>query len=99
MEPMMELVNALNAVAQAIDRLSQNTAEKVVSEFESVIETEPVKKELTLTDVRCTLAEKSRAGFKAEVKELLQKHGADKLSDIPASEYEALLKEAELLGN
>ena len=99
MEPMMELVNALNGVAQAIDRLSQNTAEKVVSEFEPVIEAEPVKKELTLTDVRCTLAEKSRAGFKAEVKELLQKHGADKLSDILASEYEALLKEAELLGN
>lgn len=43
------------------------------------------------------LAEKSRAGHTAEVKALLTKHGADKLSDIDPAEYPALLADAEVL--
>lgn len=42
-------------------------------------------------------AEKSRAGHTAEVKALLTKHGADKLSDIDPAEYPALLADAEVL--
>lgn len=61
---------------------------------------EPVaKKEIKLADVRAVLAEKSRAGFTKEVKDLLMKHGAEKLSGIDPSEYEALLAEVEVLGN
>lgn len=56
------------------------------------------KKEIKRSDVRAVLAEKSRAGFTKEVKELLVKHGADKLSGIDTSEYEALLAEVEVLG-
>lgn len=58
-----------------------------------------VKKEIRLADVRAVLAEKSRAGFTKEVKDLLVKHGADKLSGIDPSEYETLLADAEVLGN
>lgn len=43
---------------------------------------EPEEKPLTLEEVRAVLAEKSRAGHTAEVKELLNKHGADKLSEM-----------------
>ena len=53
----------------------------------------------TLEQVRAVLADKSRHGYTAEVKALLHQHGADKLSDIVPSEYEALLAEAEALGN
>ena len=60
-----------------------------------VEKTEP--KPLTLEQVRAALAEKSRAGHTAEVKALLIKHGADKLSDIDPAEYLALLAEAEVL--
>lgn len=63
---------------------------------------EPESKEaepLTLERVRGALAEKSRAGFTAEVRELLVKHGASKLSEIDPKEYAALLAEAEVLGN
>ena len=60
---------------------------------------ETPKKQLSLTEVRAVLAEKSRAGFTKEVKELLIKHGADKLSEINPDEYEALLTEVEVLGN
>ena len=43
------------------------------------------------------LAEKSRAGHTEEVKALLNKHGADKLSEIDPTEYAALLAEGEAL--
>jgi hypothetical protein len=45
------------------------------------------------------LAEKSRAGHTAEVRALLQKHGAAKLSEIDPANYEALMKDAEVIGN
>lgn len=55
------------------------------------------EKPLTLEEVRAVLAEKSRAGHTAEVKALLTKHGADKLSDIDPAKYPALLADAEVL--
>lgn len=58
---------------------------------------EPEKK-LTLADVRAVLAEKSRAGFTEDVKALIAKHGADRLSEVPETEYAALLADAEVLG-
>ena len=65
---------------------------------------EPIKEnkekqdvQLSITDVRKVLAEKSRQGHTAKVKELLIKYGADKLSDIAPSKYAALLADAEVL--
>ena len=57
----------------------------------------PDAKLLTLEEVRAVLAEKSRAGHTAEVRALLLKHGADKLSEVDPAEYPALLAEAEVL--
>ena len=54
---------------------------------------------ITLPEIRAILAEKSRAGYTAQVKELLRQHGADKLSAIDPAEYAALVKEAEGIGN
>lgn len=59
----------------------------------------PEKKPLTLEDVRAVCADKSRKGFTADVKAILTKHGADKLSDVNPAEYKALLAEVEVLGN
>lgn len=59
-------------------------------------EQEPAK-QYSLTEVRALLAEKSRAGFTAQVRELLAKHGADKLSGIDPSEYAALVADVEVL--
>ncbi|MCB6993218.1 rRNA biogenesis protein rrp5 [bacterium 210820-DFI.6.37] len=55
------------------------------------------EKPLTLEEVRAVLAEKSRSGHTEEVRKLLAKHGADKLSEIDPAEYAALLAEAEVL--
>ncbi len=59
----------------------------------------PPAKPITLAEVRAVLANKSRAGFTEEVKQLVMKHGAEKLSGVPESEYTALMKEAESLGS
>ena len=59
----------------------------------------PKKKALTLEDVRAVCADKSRSGFTAEVKAILNKHGVEKLSEVNPAEYKALLAEVEVLGN
>lgn len=59
-------------------------------------EAEP-KKEISLEMVRAKLAALMQSGKQAEVKALLQKHGGEKLSDIPKDNYQALLEEAEAI--
>lgn len=59
----------------------------------------PTEKSLTLEEVRAVLAEKSRAGHTAEVRDLLHRHGADRLSAVDPFEYRALLAEAEVIGH
>lgn len=78
-----------------------------VTESQSVAQisekTEKPKKEktkvYTLEDVRGVLAEKSQSGLTSEVKDLIAKFGGSKLSDIDPINYEAIIKEAEVLGN
>lgn len=53
--------------------------------------------EVTLEQVRGVLAEKSRAGHTEEVRAIIQKYGADRLSGIDPKDYPAVLKEAEVL--
>lgn len=61
---------------------------------------EPVKEEkkYTMEEVRKVLSAKSSAGFTAEVKAILEKHGGAKLSKIDPSEYAAILAEVEEVG-
>ena len=100
------LADSLQAVADAVaqggqEQPDQTTEEKPAQKPEKknvakqVEKAEP--KPLSLEQVRAALAEKSRAGHTSEVKALLIKHGADKLSDIDPAEYPALLAEAEVL--
>lgn len=44
-------------------------------------------------------ADKARQGFTEEVRSLIQKYGADKLSGIDEAKYEAFLKELEVIGH
>ncbi len=74
-------------------KTAKNTAKKEAKAAKQ----EPEEKPLTLEEVRAVLAEKSRSGHTEEVRELLAKHGADKLSEIDPAEYPALLAEAEVL--
>lgn len=57
----------------------------------------PAEPALTLEQVRAVLANKSRQGHTAEIRSLLQKYGAAKLSGIDPIHYTALVAEAEVL--
>lgn len=57
-------------------------------------------KTFTFEEVRAILADKSRSGFRAEVKALLTAHGVKQLSEITdPKELAALVAEAEVIGN
>lgn len=93
-----ELRNAAAAITDAANYLAQLfSGEDADTQPETPV---PVQKPaLTLEQVRAVLSEKSRAGYTANVRELLQKYGASKLSQVDPSNYEALLRDAEVIGN
>ena len=64
---------------------------------ETTAKEQPTSEQQTVTFVqlRSRLSEISRSGHTAEVKELIAKYGADKLSDLAESDYAVLLAEAE----
>ena len=53
----------------------------------------------TLENVRSTLAELSRKGYTDAVRDLLRKHGANKLSEVEPARYEALMTDAKEIGH
>lgn len=108
---MFDVIRALRYLANCIEVVAGTITENEIASFEQIyppVEEQPgeikpeapePEKAVTLTEVRAVLAGKSREGFTEEVKQLLMKHGAEKLSGIAESEYAALLKEAENLGS
>ncbi len=101
-EDMRSLADSLQAVADAI---GQNDPEETAAPAQTPAAkpapapADPPPKAITLEEVRAVLAEKSHDGFTAEVRELLQKYGAQKLSGVDPKHYAALLKDAEVLGH
>ena len=91
----------LIGISEALTEIFACTDAEPVPEAKE--EKKPAKKakakEVMLAEVRAVLAEKSRQGHTAEVKELLAKYGADKLSEVDASKYAELKAEAEGLGD
>ena len=101
MSKMSELdlcVSELRSVAQSLNTVADSLT-ALFSGSESKSSVQSTSKPLTLEEVRAVLAEKSRNGHTAKIRELLEKHGAAKLSEIDPQKYAALLAEAEVLGN
>ena len=104
MKLLLDVVSDLRSLADSLQAVTDAVAQGGQEQKNAAKETEPPAEApvpeaepLTLEQVRAVLAEKSRAGHTAEVKALLLKHGADKLSDIDPAEYPALLADAEVL--
>lgn len=111
MEPIMKVINALSALTAALQELTQQTTDGYLNTFETIYDPEkdepqaeapkeqptPKNEEATVTFVqlRSRLSEIARNGHTAEIKELIAKYGADRLSDVAESDYVALLTEAE----
>ena len=85
MTTVSEIVGSINEIVGTIESAFSNLTELPKEE----------KKTVSLQEVRAVLADKSRNGKTAEVKELLTKFGVNKLSELDASKYDELLKLAE----
>lgn len=104
MAEMAQTIDELRTAAASINAAADWLYQQFSGDDDEAKVTEaPAKKkpklELKLEDVRAVLAEKSRAGHTAEVRALLKKYGAAKLSEINPANYEALMKDAEVIGN
>ena len=111
MDKMFELINSLNALTKAVAALTEKITSEYLDTFETIYDPAkdepqettikeqsiPEQQTVTFVELRSRLSEISRNGHTVGVKELLQKYGADKLSDVAESDYAALLAEAEVL--
>lgn len=91
-ENMRSLADSIQAVAEA---MTSNESPQATPAPAAA--SEASEKKVSLEEVRAVLAEKSHDGLTAEVRELLQKYGAPKLSGIDPKHYASLLKDAEVL--
>ena len=96
MSDMAATIEELRTAAAAINDAANWLAEMFggAEDAEPAAPTEPT---LTLEQVRAVLADKSRQGHTAEIRSLLQKYGAAKLSQIDPAHYKVLLADAEVL--
>lgn len=92
-------IRDLRSAAATINDVADTLAEIFSTESadEAPDAATPAEPALTLEQVRAVLADKSRKGHTAEIRSLLQKYGAVKLSGIDPIHYTALVAEAEVL--
>ena len=102
-EGMIKATNAIKDIFSSTEETPEKTETMPTKKSNKAPETakaeeapEPI---YTKEDVRAVLASKSAAGYKKEVKELLEKYGAQQLKQVNPDDSAALLKEAEVIGN
>ena len=99
MAEVAEIISALRDVASSINSIADDLTD-MFSYSSKTPEIAPApEKAMSLEEVRAILADKSRDGFTAQIRDLLQKYGASKLSEIDPANYKALVADAEVLGN
>ncbi|HHW91814.1 MAG TPA: rRNA biogenesis protein rrp5 [Firmicutes bacterium] len=87
-EIVLNIVKDLRKLAASIEKLAKEKSTQPNGRKDA-------EREITLETVRAKLAALMQNGKQAEVKALLQKHGGERLSDIPEENYPALLSDAE----
>lgn len=101
----MGQMKKMKAVIDDLHSCSEQLSD-IAAELEAMFSTAPEevtvpaetpKPELRLEDVRAVLADISRASHTAEVRALIEKYGANRLSKVDPKNYEALLHDAEVL--
>ena len=100
---LLNVVSDMRSLADSIQAVADVMAgnEPVETEEPTTITKQPgpKKKKITLEEVRAKLAEKSQAGLTAGVREIIQKYGATKLSEVNPKHYADMLTDVEVLGN
>ena len=99
MSEMEATIRELRDIASSINGIANWLTEAFGGTGDTPDEAPAPEKVLTLEEVRAILAEKSRDGFTAQIRDLLLKYGAKKLSEVDPASYKALVADAEVLGN
>ena len=82
------LASSIGVLLTALESDEELPKEEKVNQNEKIYEIE---------DIRKILADKSRLGHTAKIRELLEKYGAKKLSEIDPSNYKDLVADVEKL--
>ena len=101
---LLRIAEGFSIVAEGLRGLAKaegGTKEKTVKaqkaeKQESVAEVQQ-ESPATLEGIRALMAQKTQEGKSKEIKELLQKYGAAKLSAVKTEDYPALMQEAQVL--
>ena len=100
---LMRIAEGFSIVAEGLRGLAKaegGTKDKAVKEQKQA---QPEKAEAqqedpaTLESIRALMAQKTQEGKSKEIRELLQKYGAAKLSAVKPEDYPALMQEAQVL--
>ena len=91
-------IGLLDKIVLSIEPTAKPADIKKVNKKQEVIKKEEVKPALKLEYVRKVLVCKSREGYTKQIRDLLIKYGADKLSEINPNNYQTLLDEVSCLG-
>jgi hypothetical protein len=99
-----QIAAAIHRIGEEIIALADYLAVCVMEEnaegaVPPAAEEQPAAPAIKLEEVRTVLAEISRSGKTAQMKELLGRFGAGKLSDVKPEDYEALLAAAQEVRN
>lgn len=97
-DELQKLAAGLSDCGKALLRMTNALMEKK-EEVPAAEEEKKPEKKLSLEDVRRVAADKARQGHTDEVRQLIQKFGADKLSGVDATKYPALMEELEAMGH
>jgi len=97
---LLDVVENMRSLADSLQTLANAIAgNDATAEPQTPAAATPTAKAVTLEQVRAVLAEKSHDGFTEQVRGLLQKYGAQKLSAIDPGRYAYLLRDAEELND
>lgn len=97
---LLELSKQFKALSESVSKLVIEPTKDVSNDEQLELPFEEEKKEtISLEEVRRVLASKSRDGFTKEVRDLITKFGATRLSEINPERYAEVLKAGEEIGN
>ena len=106
MSKMSELAMVLDELAACGEKLTETArairrmfmeAEEPEQTQEQPAQAEPEEKKYTFTEVRKAFSAKSHAGYTEQIRSLIGKYGADKLSAVKEEDYPALMAELEAM--
>lgn len=99
---MLKVVQDLRSLSDSVQAVCEAVTEGLSEEQPKAIEAKPEQTRepaISLEKVRSVLAKKSEAGYTAQVRAIIQKYGASRLSEIDPKDYKAVIADAEEIGN